>query len=329
MKRSLYGGLVILAVLFFLTSVVAAQDTSQWSKTKGRKPVIILKEKELERDPNIKVFKIKKVSITNKQALAVTKLLFGETKMLQEGKSSFDFVDRKDPSISFSMDRARGDINFSKGLRRYFGDFKPRLPRDKKAATLAQDYLRSMQLMPHGVGTVVVAHVGGLMAALIEDKPRPIKKLVTISYAREIDRRRVYGVGSKMVVQVGHKGEIVQVMKKWSTVEKEPIMELKGIEAFLSSQDVYKAIKDHLTKRWKTTNKIEVEIPQLAYYDRGGAYIQPVYVFTAKIYGEVGTIDYLGVVPALKKVYERIDPPRIKRWPSKTLKEGRKRKDAE
>ena len=117
----------------------------------------------------------------------------------------------------------------------------------------------------------------------------------------------VGGPGSKIVVHLGHDGELVGLHKRWIELQT---MAKVSRESFLQEAEIKERALKHLQTEWNKASKIVTALPEPGYFDDGKGHIEPVYFVQAKIQHEQegGARDaenpdpapYLGVIPALR-----------------------------
>ena len=121
----------------------------------------------------------------------------------------------KDPSQYLITNSAKGRLSFSKSTQKYEGAYKPQLTDAKQAQTKAEQFLTANDLMPQNKAELKLIHAGGLRAASADDGGTIIDKMQTFTYGRVIDGVPVSGNGSRIIVNVGEKGEVLGVSKNW------------------------------------------------------------------------------------------------------------------
>ena len=155
---------------------------------------------------------------------------------------------------------------------------------------------------------MTVAHVGGLRASsMIGDKPGPvIDKLVTVNFARQINDVPVIGPGSKMVVNIGNKGEIIGFNSPLAGIIRQ--QKISGSETY-SEEEAKRLAIAQMSKEFGSTAEFEILQTKIAYYDNNGSYLQPVYAFETRVIShELGdTFNYVSVVPALINAPEALN----------------------
>lgn len=216
---------------------------------------------------------------------------------------------KEDPSAYFRMDTSTGDFSFSKGLADYedLSDTKG-LPGKDEAIDLALMHLERLGLMPKDGDQLVVQAVGGVGMSAQDEKGvvRDFEKLTSVHFGRQIDGIEVGGPGSKIVVHLGHNGELVGLHKRWIELRA---MEKVSRESFLKEGEVKERALKHLQTEWSKASKIATALPEPGYFDDGKGHIEPVYFVQAKIQHELDGVrdadnqepaPYLGVIPALR-----------------------------
>lgn len=232
------------------------------------------------------------------------------------------FVQDDDPTAIFTEDQQDGSLQFSKGLKRYMGDFKPALPTEDALESIATKFLTENDLMPTNKAEMVLAHKGGLKAAKAAPDGKgaatEIDKMKTITYARTIDGVPVIGPGSKIIVNIGDKGEVTGVTHRWREIEASPSGKkaVPAAEMKVESQAKQEFLKK-MQNEWGKNAKVNIKESKMAYYDSNDGYMQPVFVYNTSITPDAAfTKDqksadqqYLGIIPAMKNAPEVMFAP--------------------
>lgn len=229
---------------------------------------------------------------------------------LNEGESLVRFVSEKDVNTTFEYNVDTHDVSFQRNFDRYLGDFVPRLPEGDKAVEIALQFLEENRLMPENPEELTVAHVGGLRSTSLQanGKPGPVvDKLKTVTLARQLKGAPVIGPASKMVINIGDKGEIIGAVSRWREFEKgwrlDPNQVLQAGEA---KELAYQQSKQEFGEK----SEIEFYDMQVAYFDNNGKYLQPVYAFQAKIQlpnSDLEPVSYVSIVEAMREPVERLN----------------------
>ncbi|MEY4589402.1 MAG: hypothetical protein RL497_1478 [Pseudomonadota bacterium] len=238
------------------------------------------------------------------------KYLIGETPTAAKADedNTVRFVSPKDINTTFEQNLTTGDLRFQRNFSAYLGDAKPSLPSPEEAVKLAHHFLATNSLAPANEQELKVVHIGGLRSStMINDKPGPIiDKLITVNFGRQINGLPVIGPGSKMVVNVGDKGEVVGVIRHWR--------ELAGKQAINAAETYSEAEAKRLalaqmSKEFGSKTEFEILQSKIAYYDNNGVYLQPVYAFETRVINhELGdTFNYVSVVPAMINTPEALN----------------------
>lgn len=242
--------------------------------------------------------------------LTSMKQFIGETPTAAraDADNTVRFVSDKDVNTTFEQNLITGDLRFQRNFAAYLGDFAPILPAAQDAVKLAQNFLAVNGLQPGDERELTVAHVGGLRASsMIGDKPGPvIDKLVTVNFARQINSLPVIGPGSKVVVNIGHKGEVIGLIRHWR--EATPSKKIAGSETY-SEEEAKRLALAQMTKEFGSTAQFEILQSKIAYYDNNGSFLQPVYAFETRVVNhELGdTFNYVSVVPAMINAPEALN----------------------
>lgn len=231
----------------------------------------------------------------------------------EEGKAgaTLFFRNGQDPSAVLSLDPARGDFLFNKGLKAYSAEKDtPGLPSKEEAVTLARRQLESLQLAPPAE-EAVVAHVGGLnMAVHREDgTTADFRKLVTVRFGRKLGGIPVVG-DSRAIVQLGERGELAGLVWDW--------LPAKGRKLSAAELRSDAQIRDVIERRVRaesgTPLRIVIQRQELVLYDDGRGTIEPairvkaertyrVKMLNGKEQGEMReyTVPYDALVPVLAR----------------------------
>lgn len=220
------------------------------------------------------------------------------------------YVSPRDTNTTLEHNLATGDISFNRNFSRYLGTFAPKLPSGDEAQKYAESFLAANKLLPANRDELKVAHLGGLRASSVQrdGKAGPaIDKLVTLSYARQLNGVPVIGAGSKIIVSLGDSGEIISLSRRWRELDK-PVA-LSETEV-LTETEAYDLIKRQILSEFGERASFEVLQTQIAYFDNNGSYIQPVFAFQTKIQPadqKLPAIEYVGVIPAMRKPVEALN----------------------
>lgn len=220
-------------------------------------------------------------------------------------EGEYVFASRRDPSRFLTLDPLTGEVNFGVGLADYFGLSRPDLPDSPIASFLAGAFLRSSGFLPPDPSQLRLVHVGGMAMAAREpgSDGAPIDKLVTLHYARSIAGRPVVGSGSKIVLHLGHRGEVVGMIHKWR--DAVPLRRLTATE-LVRGPEVIRAVRTHVAQTWSGATAAQVGSLEIVYYDGDGRFIQPAVAYTATIRHGLKSAEYLGLVPLMRRAPERV-----------------------
>ncbi len=217
----------------------------------------------------------------------------------------------KEPSVTFAQDLATGDFSFSKSTERYTnGKFVPELPDPQAAQKMAMEFLRQYNLAPLQDNELKMVHAGGLRAAPA-GAPNQVKDIFrTIYYGRLLDSLPVVGPGSRIVVQVGDKGEIVGATRRWRELAKTTAKRTLKVSEIKNEKEATEEAGRVIATEFGANAKFTINKVQMAYFDQGGAYIQPVYAVEATVTmvfdNKETVIPYLCTIEAMKSSPERL-----------------------
>ena len=218
----------------------------------------------------------------------------------------------KDDSVRFEHNLVTGDFRMDRGLNRYLGDFVPKLPSTEEAVSAVSGFLKQNGILPRRTEELKLAHVGGLRAqGTIDGKSAGpmVEKLITLSYSRMIDGVPVMGPGSKFVVSLGDRAEVVSLARHWREVNLDARKEVSAKE-ILTDDEVNAFAKRQILSQFGADALFEVRGKGMAYYDNNGSLLQPVVVLeTQVITSDDGVVptDYLCIVPLLRQSPEPLN----------------------
>lgn len=230
------------------------------------------------------------------------------------------YVSEKDVNTTLEHNLSTGDVSFSRNFNRYLGSFVPKLPDGDSAVKIATAFLAQNKLSPANADELKVAHVGGLRttSVLATGKPGPIvDKLVTISFARQLNGAPVIGAGSKFIVNIGDGGEVISVSRRWRELDKPTRLASSEI---LSEKEALELSNRQILSEFGDKSRVEVLQTQIAYFDNNGQTIQPVFAFQTKIQladQKLPAVEYVSVIPAMRKPIEdlkltQLDPSALR-----------------
>lgn len=197
------------------------------------------------------------------------------------------------------IDCKSGGISYTDVSRWMKGNDKDthsNLPSEDKAISIAKEFVLNKGLMPEDAVLRSVSHPGVVAINATGDVIGTGFADVYILFSREINGIPVVGPGSKLEVEIGGDGDVINLFKIWR--ECTPYKELSIItpnEAYekLKKKGVYTSIKGETTAN---INKV-----YLAYFMRDAtmeqAYILPVYVFEGDVKGENKSEKFMEYIP--------------------------------
>jgi len=228
-----------------------------------------------------------------------------ELQTIQRTQDTLYLSSPKDNSTHIELNVVNGEFRFERGLKRYLGEFVPKLPSTKEVGDLSLGFLKQNGLLPKNTAELKLAHIGGLRAqSLIDGKNAGpiIDKLITVTYTRLVDGLPVIGPGSKLVLQIGDRGEVVGLIRHWRELNVANRKEISRAD-LIDENEAYDLAKRQILSEFGKDAVFEVCGKGPAYYDNSGGILQPVYIFET----EVITIDdsvvptkYLAVIPLLR-----------------------------
>lgn len=243
------------------------------------------------------------------------------------------FVADDNVNTTFEENLTNGNFAFSKLPESYMSKASPQLPSVQEAQKIAEDFLVSKKLAPRQKGEMRLVHTGGVrsQAVINGQQGGPITdKLITFTYGRVVDSLPVIGPGSKIIINVGDKGEIVGMTRRWRELNTGEKKEVKPEEMITQKEAEEKAGQQIRSEFGENTN-FEITRTTKSYYDDNGNILQPVWAFEATLNlnqqdKNLQPAKYLAVIPMMKNSPEPLQlqtlDPRAKEL-IKTVQPGR------
>jgi len=198
-------------------------------------------------------------------------------------------------------------IDISRWMNPNDKDLPSNLPSDEKAIGIATSYLEDTNLMPPDATLCGVDHPqivkhnenGEVIGIAFED--------IQVSYCRRIDGRPV--VGSKLTVEVGGGGDILNVYKLWRNYI--PQEEL----SIITSQEALEELKIvGIPVDAKSQQTADITGIELGYYEASAmeepAHLVPVYIFAGEVLDGTTKTPFVRYIPASPDF--RADIPTVK-----------------
>jgi hypothetical protein len=230
------------------------------------------------------------------------------------------YVGPTDASVYCSQDKATGNLSLKKSLGAYLGEKTPQLPDAGAAEKMALESLQKYKLAPKNNNEIKMIHSGGLrMTSVKEGKGGSIiDKLRTITFGRRLDEIPVQGSGSKIVVRIGDRGDIVALTRRWREVARARPVKAEELK---DPRQVDEELRRLLATEWSEAREIVVRQGALVYYDGDGKFIQPAYMFETTVVEGENKYPYITALPALKQPPESIGPAKMPPEARSLLKE--------
>lgn len=234
------------------------------------------------------------------------------------------YYGKDDVSARVEQDLKTGNFAFSKGMKSYMGNVEPILPSASESVKIAENYMRTNGFLPKNQGELTLIHQGGLRSTGVVNGNKAgkiIDKLITLTYGRVLDSLTVIGPGSKIIVNIGNKSEIVGMTRRWREFSPQA-KKLVTPQEMISMEEATALAKKQIATEFGEKTAFTINSSGKAYFDNNGTILQPVYVFSTTITvlgnGQGSTknnqpITYLCVIEALKNSPEplrltQIDP---------------------
>ena len=224
------------------------------------------------------------------------------------------FTSKDDVSETFENDLNNGNFTFNRSMKQYMGTSAPQLPAREEAIRRAVEFLNNNGLMPKNRNELTLAHYGGLRAAAVIDGKTAgpvIDKLVTVTYGRKVDDVSVYGPGSKVVVHLGNKGEVMGAIYRWRELNASSRKQVQA-EEMISQQEAEELAKRQIMTEFGQETSYRILGSRRGYYDNNAKLLQPVYTFEVEINMQqrdqhVNPFTYLCVIPLLRNSPEPLN----------------------
>jgi hypothetical protein len=248
--------------------------------------------------------------------------------LYRSNENTVYYVSPKDVTETFECDLNNGNFTYNKSLKKYAGDYAPKLPTQEEALKEAEQFLNTQELLPKNRNELTLAHFGGLRSTSVIGGKRAgpvIDKLVTLSYGRTIDNTPVIGPGSKIVVNLGDKGEVMGLIRRWREVSASS-RKLVPPEELVSQQEAEERANRQIVSEYGDASSHKILGSRRAYYDNNGSILQPVYAFEVAVTlrdPKVRPFNYLCVIPMMKNSPEPLNLTGIDPRAKEMIKNGK------
>jgi hypothetical protein len=215
------------------------------------------------------------------------------------------FVSDEDVNTTFEQNLSNGNFEFS-NLNKSYGELVPQLPSKDEAIKIAESFMKAKNISPKNMAELKLVHNGGVRAqsVLNGEKAWPIvDKLITLTYGRVVDSLPVIGAGSKIIINIGDKGQVVGMTRRWRELNPAEKKQLKAGEMFTKSEAEEQAKKQIQTEFGQVP--YDIRSSAKSYYDGNGNYMQPVWAFDVMLNlserdKNAKSVRYLCIIPMLK-----------------------------
>lgn len=241
------------------------------------------------------------------------------------------YVSPKDPNTTFEHNLVTGDLRFHRNFARYLGDFVPELPTTDEAQKIADMFLTENKLLPNHPSELKLVHIGGLRTTSVIGSPNGlfgqqsgpvIDKLITLTYGRQLNGYPLIGPGSKIILDIGEKGEVLSLTRHWNELS-EKVTPISPTETY-SLDEALALAKRQISKEFGKNARYEILSSQIAYFDNNGKFLQPVYAFQTKIFldQQTGAFEYPSIIPVLRKSPELLNLTKLEPKALRVIKSG-------
>lgn len=223
------------------------------------------------------------------------------------------YVADEDLNITFEQDLNNGNFEFSKITKAYLDNDALKLPSEDEAIRIAKEYLKTNGIAAKNDGEIRLVHSGGIRSQSIANGNQAgpiIDKVRTLTYGRIIDSLPVIGAGSKIIIQIGDKGQVLGVTRKWRELKAAGKKEIKP-EEMITVKEAEEMAKRQIISEFGANAGFEIKGTQRSYYDGNGNILQPVWAFNTLINlnnqdRSIQPVKYLCIIPMLKNSPEPI-----------------------
>lgn len=235
-----------------------------------------------------------------------------DTDLYRSPDNTVHYVSRQDVSETLEFDPGTGNLTFNKSMKKHAGGFVPQLPTSQQSVTLAETFLRRNDIAPRDRSQLKLVHLGGLRSSRVVDGKRAgpvIDELVTVNFGRVVDGIPVIGPGSKIVVNIGDKGEVMGMIRRWRELDRATRVALQP-EELVSAQEAEEQARSQIIAEYGEGASFRILGSGKRYFDNNGKVLQPVYAFEVAITmkdPKVRPFDYLCVVPMMRSSPELLN----------------------
>jgi hypothetical protein len=223
------------------------------------------------------------------------------------------YVADEDLNITFEQDLNNGNFEFSKITKAYLDNDALKLPSEEEAVKIAREFLRTNAISPKNDAEIRLVHSGGIRSQSIVNGKQAgpiIDKVRTLTYGRIIDSLPVIGAGSKIVIQIGDKGQVLGVTRRWRELRVADKKEIKP-EEMITVKEAEEMAKRQIASEFGANAAFEIKGTQRSYYDGNGNILQPVWAFNTIVNlnnqdRSIQQVKYLCIIPMLKNSPEPI-----------------------
>jgi hypothetical protein len=234
------------------------------------------------------------------------------TNLYKSDENTVYYTSKDDVTETFENDLNNGNFTFNRSMQKYAGTNAPELPGKDEALRLAEEFLSKNGLSPRNKSEMTMVHFGGVRAEAVIDgkKAGPIiDKLLTVTYGRRVDDVPVIGPGSKVVVNIGNKGEVMGAIYRWRELNAGSKKQVQP-EEMISQQEAEEQAKRQIITEYGEGTSYKILGSGRGYYDNNGKILQPVYTFEVGITmrdQKVRPFNYLCVIQTLRNSPEPLN----------------------
>jgi hypothetical protein len=245
------------------------------------------------------------------------------------------FVADEDLNITFEQDLNNGNFEFSKITKAYLDNDALKLPSEEEAIIIAKDFLKTNGIAAKNDAEIRLVHSGGIRSQSIVNGKQGgpiIDKVRTLTYGRIIDSLPVIGAGSKIIIQIGDKGQVLGVTRKWRELKTADKKEIEA-EKMIGVKEAGELAKRQIAVEFGANASFEISSTQKSYYDGNGNILQPVWAFNTVVNlngkdRNIQPVKYLCIIPMLKNSPEPIKLTAVDPRAKEMLKDTKQYRDS-
>ena len=225
--------LTVALIIGFAPRSGDAQETGkvtvEWGSDINIPPAADVKKMEARRLVNKAVGETEFVQLSNKvlQKSIQRRATIDKDRVERVG-DNLAWRDKSDPSSFIMQDSVNGHLVFSNQVTKFVAMDQVNLPTKTNAINIAKTFVKDLNLAPTDFESKgELLNTSGLYTLEVDKNGiigEETQKLITLSFGRKLDGFQVNGGGSKLVLDIGHEGKVVNLEKKWNAIQTRPLL---------------------------------------------------------------------------------------------------------